>query len=414
MAISAFSGPVIAWGQNPILPDYNPDLGSSMFFAGAGILDPRTPFTYLTGESQSQVDYAWLGFDHIKTWIGVPYTSATGVVVASANPTSATLVIASANSATTGVYITSNFIRSDTGALDAGPLVAIDAYASTTASCTAGVLTVTANSSMPIGPGMVLLSSSTTVTGTALGPASGVYILSQLTTTGTSSSAGNGYNGTYQLSQPVTWLSGTVTLAYPNVQSCFVQNPVGNQPPSTALWNPMAMTARTLGAFAATSATYTTATISGYDVYGYPMVEAITLSANAVVAGKKAWKYVKSVVLSGGSADTTHAYRVDTLSIFGLPMRADTSEEVSVNAGASQVALTGNTAFAANGFLPADRTTPSATTGDVRGTIDVSNASGVNLVPSTATNKFTFKQNIAPYNVQTATGLFGLTQFANF
>jgi hypothetical protein len=73
-----------------------------------------------------------------------------------------------------------------------------------------------------------------------------------------------------------------------------------------------------------------------------------------------------------------------------------------------------NTAFAANGFLPADRTTPSATTGDVRGTIDLANSSGVNLTPSTGTNKYVFRQIPQAYNVQSATGLFGLTQYYNF
>ena len=52
MADTAFSGPLIVFGQNPTQPsDYNPDLGSSLFYAGGGILDPRQPFTYLPGEA---------------------------------------------------------------------------------------------------------------------------------------------------------------------------------------------------------------------------------------------------------------------------------------------------------------------------------------------------------------------------
>jgi hypothetical protein len=415
MAITAISGPQIVFGQNPVSAEYNPDIGSSLFYAGAGVLDPRAAFTYLPGESQSEQDFGWLGFDNISTLTAVPYTSANGAIVASANPTSATLTLVSANSATTGVYITSNFTRSDTGALDTNGgagLVAFDAYASVTAAATNGVLTVTVNGGMPIGPGMVLLSASTTVTGGTLGATNGVYVTSQITTTGTSSSTGNGYTGTYQLSQNVTFTSGTVTLAYPNVQSCAV--PTNLQTPSIWLWSPMALLGRVVSVFAATGATYTTATVSGYDIYGYPMVEQITLTPNSSVAGKKAFKYIKSVVLSGGTADTTHAYRVDTTSVIGLPLRADTSAELAVNAAASQVALNENTSYAANGFLPADRTTPSATTGDVRGTIDLANASGINLAPSTATNKYVVKQSPQAYNIQSATGLFGLTQYSNF
>jgi len=257
---------------------------------------------------------------------------------------------------------------------------------------------------------MVLLSSSTTVTGGTLGASSGVYIGSQITTTGTSSTVGNGQTGTYQLSQNVTFTSGTVTLAYPNVQQCAI--PTNIQTPSIWLWNPMAMVGRAVSVTAAASATATTATVNGYDIYGYPMSENITISAGNAVNGKKAFKYIKSVVLN--AADATHAYSVGTTAIVGLPVRSDTAAEIVVNSGNSQTAPAVNTGFAANGFLPADRTTPSATTGDVRGTIDLANASGVNLTPSTGTNKYVFRQIPQAYNVQSATGLFGLTQYYNF
>ena len=411
MSVTAFSGPVIVFGQSPLVPnEYNPDLGSSLFYAGGGILDPRGPFTYLPGEAQSAQDFGWYGFSDIVSYLNVPYTNAAAAIVASANPTSATLALVTANSATTGVYYSSTFTRSDTGATDT--VLALDAYASITASASNGILTVTANGNLPIGPGMVLLSSSTTVTGGTLGASSNVYIGSQLTTTGTASTVGNGQTGTYQLSQNVTFASGTVTLAYPNVQSCAI--PTNIQTPSVWLWSPMALAGRAVSVTAASGATYATATVNGYDIYGYPMSEAITISAGAAVAGKKAFKYIKSVVLSGGTADTTHAYSVGTTAVIGLPIRADSSAEVVVNAGNTQTAPAVNTAFAANGFLPADRTTPSATTGDVRGTIDVSNASGVNLTPSTGTNKYVFRQIPAAYNVQSQAGLFGLTQYYNF
>jgi len=410
MSITAFSGPVIVFGQNPVSAEYNPDISSSLFYAGGGILDPRPAFTYLPGEAQAAADYGWYGFSDIVSFTGVPYTNAAAAIVASNTTSSATLTLVSSNSATTGVYYSSVFTRSDTGVTDT--VLALDAYASVTASATNGVLTITANSGMPIGPGMVLLSSSTTVTGGTLGVSSGVYINSQLTTTGTSSTVGNGQTGTYQLSQNVTFTSGTVNLAYPTVQNCAV--PTNLQTPSVWLWNPMAMVGRAVSVTAASGATYATATVNGYDIYGYPMSEAITISAGNAVNGKKAFKYIKSVVLSGGTADSTHAYSVGTTAIVGLPIRSDTVAEVVANAGASQTQPATNTAFAGNGFLPADRTTPSATTGDVRGTIDLANALGINLTPSTGTNKYVFRQIPQPYNVQSATGLFGLTQYYNF
>jgi hypothetical protein len=411
MSVSAFSGPLIVFGQSPTQPaDYNPDLGSSLFYAGGGLLDPRAAFTYSPGESQASPDFGWYGFSDIVSVSAVPYTSTSGAIVTSANPTSATLALNTTNSATTGVYYSSVFARSDTGATDT--VLCLDAYASVTASISNGIMTVTANSTMPIGPGMMLLSSTQTVSGGTLGATSNVYVVSQLTTTGTASTVGQGQTGTYQLSANVTAASGTVTLAYTDVQACAI--PTNVQTPSTWLWNPICLLGRVVSVTAATGATYTTATVNGYDVYGYPMSENITLTANSTVAGKKAFKYIKSVVLSGGTADTTHAYSVNTTSVVGLPIRSDSASEVVVNSGASQVVLPANTAFASNGFLPADRTTPSATTGDVRGTIDLSNGSGVNLAPSTGTNKYVVRQIPQAANVQSATGLFGLTQYYNF
>ena len=106
MSNTAFSGPMIVFGQNPSSPsDYNPDIGgSSLFYAGAGFLDPRLTYTYLPGESQSALDFGWLGFDNITTLSAVPYSAAAAAIVASANPTSATLSLVTTSSSTTGVY----------------------------------------------------------------------------------------------------------------------------------------------------------------------------------------------------------------------------------------------------------------------------------------------------------------------
>ena len=400
MANTAFSGPVIVYGQNPTQPaDYNPDIGgSSLFFAGTGILDPRIPFTYFPGESQSSLDYGWLGADNITTLSAVPYTASAAAIVASANPTSATLALVTTASSTTGVYYSTNFVRSDTAAVDT--VLALDAYASVTGSFANGVLTVTTSTSqMPIGPGMVVVGTTGTV---SQGSAAGSQIVSQLTTTSTYSTVSQGTTGTYQTTSNLTATSGTVTLAYQNVQQCAVPN--NAQTPSMANWSPQALLGRAVSVTAASGATYTTATVNGYDVYGYPMSEAITITAGSAVNGKKAFKYIKSVVLSGGTADTTHAYSVGTADVFGLPLRSDTFGDIIVNSASSLVASTLITA--ATNYLPADRTTPSATTADVRGTFAATSSSGA--------NKLIIRQSPQAYMVPYVTGLFGLTQYYNF
>jgi hypothetical protein len=400
MSNTAFSGPVIVFGQNPSQPsDYNPDIGgSSYFYAGAGFLDPRLTYTYLPGEAQSALDFGWLGFDNITTLSAVPYSAAAAAIVASANPTSATLSLVTTSSSTTGVYYSTSFVRADTGATDS--VLALDAYASVTGSVSNGVLTVTASSSqMPIGPGMVILTTSGTVSqGTALGS----QIVAQLTTTGTYSSVSQGTTGTYQLTGNLTATSGTVTLAYQTPSQCIVPN--NAQTPSQGNWSPQALLGRAVSITAAASATYATATVNGYDIYGYPMSEAITITAGSTVNGKKAFKYIKSVVLSGGTADTTHAYSVGTADVFGLPLRSDTFGDIIVNNASSLVATTLITA--ATNYLPADRTTPSATTADVRGTFAATSSSGA--------NKLIVRQSPQAYNAPYATGLYGLTQYYNF
>ena len=398
MAVTAFSGPLVVFGQSPLTAENNPDIGSSLFFAGVGLLDPRLPFTYNPGEAQSAPDLGWLGIDNITTLSIVPYTKAAGAIVASANPAGATLTLVSASSATTGVYITPSIPRSDTGALDTNGgagLVALDAYTSVTASFANGVMTITANSAMPVTPGMVVLTGGTVTAGTL----AGTVITGQLT----GSTGGQGVAGTYSTNNSaLSANSGTVTLAIPNPFACAV--PLGTTP-SIYLWNAQALVGRAVAVTAAAGATYATATVSGYDIYGYPLVEAITITAGSQVSGKKAFKYIKSVVLSGGTADTTHAYSVDTTDVFGLPLRSDNFADISVNYAASLTAVTGITA--ATSYLPSDRTVATSTTGDVRGTYAA-------FTSNTGASKLVIRQSPQAYNINFVTGLFGVAQYANF
>jgi hypothetical protein len=134
------------------------------------------------------------------------------------------------------------------------------------------------------------------------------------------------------------------------------------------------------------------------------MTENITLTAGSQVSGKKAFKYIKSVVLN--AADATHAYSVDTTDIFGLPIRSDSFGDVLVNYASS---LTGVTLItAATNYVASDRTAASATTGDVRGTFGA-------FTSSTGANKLVIRQSPQAYMTTTANpGLYGVTQYSGF
>jgi hypothetical protein len=425
MSITAFSGPQVVFGQSPFNPnEYNPELGTSAFYAGAGVLDPRTPYTYLNGQNFGAFTGAFLGFDNISTLNVVPYTaSTTAIVNAQTNGSSSatfTLPLVSSASTTTGVSIITSITRADTGVADTNGtsgFVGIDTYTSVSGyisngtSGTAGnILIVSTASYAPLAIGMVIsgtgIAAGTTITG--YGPAVNV----------TNGGPGVGFTGSYTVSGAAVaaGTSGspiTITASLNNTANAILAGGIAQGQSGTInLWNPQSIMGRCLTYTTSNaSSTYTTATASGYDVYGYPMVEQVTLTAGSTVTGKKAFKYVKSVVLSGGSADTTYSYSVGTSTILGLPLRADSFGEVLVNAGNSLTALTLITA--ATGFTAADKTYPTATTGDVRGTIDFG-SSGVNQAPTTNSKRFVVRQSPQPYNISSVLGLFGNTQYTNF
>ena len=108
----------------------------------------------------------------------------------------------------------------------------------------------------------------------------------------------------------------------------------------------------------------------------------------------------------GGTADTTHAYSVNTIDLFGLPIRSDSFGDILINSAAGSLTAT-TLVTAATSYVAADRSTPTATTGDVRGTY-------AGFTSSTGANKLIVRQSPQPYNLLSATGLFGATQYATF
>jgi hypothetical protein len=140
-----------------------------------------------------------------------------------------------------------------------------------------------------------------------------------------------------------------------------------------------------------------TVTIKGYDLYGQPMTQTITLGAGAnTVNSTKAFKFVQSVT---PNFTDTHAISVGTADVYGLPLLA--SSYGYVNATFNNAPVTSPT------FVAGVATTPSATTGDVRGTI---------VVTSDGTKRLQVMQGVSLANLATLTpalfsGLYGATQF---
>ena len=116
-----------------------------------------------------------------------------------------------------------------------------------------------------------------------------------------------------------------------------------------------------------TSTTARTITISGYDYYGQPMTEAITVAtAGTAKSGAKAFYQIASATINGSATAVT----IGTTDILGLPVRCFDAGYVV------KVGWNNTLAQDAGTFTPADMTNPaSSTTGDVRGTYKPSTAS---------------------------------------
>lgn len=183
------------------------------------------------------------------------------------------------------------------------------------------------------------------------------------------------------------------------------------------VWNPREMISRNLSISIVTGGVATSASflVAGFDVWGAPMTENITVAASTVGAttfGKKAFKYVSSITAT--ASGTANSYSVGLGDVFGFPMRADEWEQTSVywNGCAPTTSL---------GFTPATTVVANATTGDVRGTTQVSsNGGGTAMTISTAavsngTSRLVMVQNEGVWNLINATPLntvplFGVTQ----
>ena len=104
-----------------------------------------------------------------------------------------------------------------------------------------------------------------------------------------------------------------------------------------------------------------TLTVTGVDEYDKPMVETITGAVGATtVAGKKAFKSVSNIAVSGG---TTGAITVGWGDVLGLPLFLQDSDFVLKEIQDDAAAVAGT-------FVNGDQAKPTATTGDVRGTYD--------------------------------------------
>lgn len=119
-----------------------------------------------------------------------------------------------------------------------------------------------------------------------------------------------------------------------------------------------------------TSIVAMTITVSGFDEYGVAMSELFTVTATGTtkaVAGKKAFKYVKSIAITAAGDATANTLNAGFGDVLGLPFRMDNKNKfIPMGNGAPDASAT---------LVIADDTAATTSTGDVRGTVDFNTAS---------------------------------------
>jgi hypothetical protein len=378
MTTSHWAGPLLSFGEAGPTAGNNPDLGSSLFWGGIGLLDQRDAVAYQPGRANNRA-YGWLGTDSIMTVDYVPSTiSAVNLAASQAPTTGVAVTLVAATGA--GITVGASIINRATNGRVTG-LRLIDGLSAsvtgTIAAATPNLLSVTAVGSGTLTVGSVLSGTGVTANTTIVG-----FV------------TGRGGTGTYYVDTPHA--SGVASTTITGVAGLYNVPTIpgnvfggGNGP---VLYNPLCMFGR---AVSITTAAGDTAvyTVVGYDVYGYPMSEAITANGATTVNGKKAFKYVTSVTPVGTVGATI---TVGVADIIGFPLFSNSFSDVTIRYNAGLI-------VASTGYVAGVAIAPTTTTGDVRGTYALQSASD-------ATKRLTVTQSVPATLINTMVGVFGQTQ----
>ena len=391
MAITAFTGPLISFGSDPGTPGTAFDGGTSLFYAGIGLLDQRAPEGYYPGQELGLDAVGWLGTNSIQTVNFNPSTQAANNIAASQTPPVGAGSLTLVSSTAAGITVGCSVVNRNTGNTVTGALgIDLPTASSATSTISGNVFTavgaVTATTAFTIGS--VLSGTGVTANTTIIG-----------------FGTGTGGAGTYYVDIPQTVSSTTITgRAGVNGVPVIPQGTTT----TVGLYNPLCMLGRNVRI--TTAATDNTVyTVNGYDVYGFPMSESITANGATTVSGKKAFKYITSVTApAAGTRGAT--ITVGTGDVFGFPLFSAGFQAIATTAGTANnqdVSIFWGTPPAAitatTGYLAGDMTTASATTGDVRGTYAVQDASN-------GTKRLIVYQSPTPALISSLMGTFGVSQ----
>jgi hypothetical protein len=387
----------------------NPEAGPSATYQGDCILDPRT--TYQPGVTGRGKVFGFLDSPYIMMADGTPAAYGAAKIAAAQTATSGTpLTLASATAP--GINPNTPIVPQGSSYIAANVVKALGLDVGFgTCTTVAGSTTVTAVTRPSIlAPGICVM---------IAGGVSGAWIAATvLSVTQVSVSS---YTLTLDTAMGASLTGAAIALANGsgvNSAGALAFPPVAVFPWLTA--GALAVFDGTQGIARGVSVTSNnagdtgwTVTVAGYDVFGVPMHETISVAANSTAYGWKAFKYITSVTPTKNGS-TAGTFSIGTSDLFGFSLRSDYWESMNVFWNGSYLT-------ASTGWTAGDQTTPAtATTHDVRGTFQVSgigpNGSGGSATPSNGSIRMTLYQTLHPYNLFGATPqnpapLFGPTQY---
>jgi len=425
MADSNFRGPVNAMGAtidqafgtttvtvanqaNPVVANVGPLDGPSQFYQGSGWVDPRAiPFAkdnYRAGQQP-----AILNITDAYSVDGFPQAAGTALVAALQTTALATMALATVQqqSLIAGqAFIACGVPIIPAGTTSIATVMAVD-FGFTTGTTTTNSSTVVVYDSTQLYQGQWIIIGGA---GNATGTQSLITQVTSITSTNITGVTVNPVPATGITNAPI----GQANLFGDNIVALGTQYGPNTATPTAhsnrmtgglGRWmNPRELLARNITVWAGTTSATAAYTITGYDVWGNLMTEKLTVpslanrgAAGSTIFGAKAFKYLVSAAVQTTASGSTAIGLGD---VFGMPFRADDFSQVDIFWNGSNVPYNKS-----NTFISAYTTAPSTnTTGDVRGTIQVStNGTGTAApVQTTAvtngTARLTIIQNLGVWN----------------
>jgi hypothetical protein len=426
MADTNFRGPISNMGameqQSGTAATIEPMDGPMLSYQGYGVLDLQDfPFVkdgLLPGRQDAYLHSSFWTVDN------APQASATNVIAAvqaslltaNASMALATVGVAGANAGNPSIAVAVPIVPQGTTSVKS--VIAID-FGFTTGTTTANSSTVNCadNTQLSLGQWIVI--------GNVGNSANTASLITQVTAISTSNLTGINVNpvplatlGNAPIGQANLFGSNLIPLGTQfgptNVTPVSLHKVI--QAGIAAIHNPRENLCRALSVSLTTGGTATAIgfLVTGYDVRRNLMTELITSPATTsatVTFGKKAFKFLQSVQQT--IPTTGNTYSVGLADTFGFPIRADTWAQTEI--------VWNNAAMVnANGFTTAAVTSPATnTTGDTRGTVQISTTGGlgtsVAAAPSNGTARLSVMQNVGVWNMVYATPnnivpMFGVAQ----